>query len=113
MKYDYEKRKEMYDRGLEKWGYIAQFDQTIEEMSELTKAICKYKRQLNGEYSDRPDIKENLIEELADVYMCIEFLTILLGKDDYDKMLDEKLDKFLSQIENPDQIVPRGTKPNS
>ena len=41
MKYTYELRKEIYDKGLQKWGYIAQFDQTIEEMSELTQAICK------------------------------------------------------------------------
>lgn len=100
MKYTYELRKEIYDKGLQKWGYIAQFDQTIEEMSELTKAICKYKRQLNGEYKDRPDIIDNLIEEIADVYMCIEFLQILLGEDEFNKKLDLKLEKFINQIEN-------------
>lgn len=100
MKYTYELRKKIYDKGLQKWGYIAQFDQTIEEMSELTKAICKYKRQLNGEYKDRPDIIDNLIEEIADVYMCIEFLQILLGEDEFNKKLDLKLEKFINQIEN-------------
>jgi len=100
MKYTYELRKEIYDKGLQKWGYIAQFDQTIEEMSELTQAICKYKRQLNGEYKDRPDIIDNLIEEIADVYMCIEFLQILLGEDEFNKKLDLKLEKFINQIEN-------------
>lgn len=38
----------------------------IEEMSELTKAICKYKRKLkNGDEKDLEKAIENLIEEIA------------------------------------------------
>lgn len=98
MKYTYEQRKDIYNEGLKKWGYVAQFDQTIEEMSELTQAICKYKRQLNGEYKHRTDIVDNLVEEIADVYMCIEFLQILLGEDEFNKILDQKIEKFIRQI---------------
>ena len=53
----------------------------------------KYKRQLNGEYKDRPDIIDNLIEEIADVYMCIEFLQILLGEDEFNKKIRFKIRK--------------------
>lgn len=100
MKYTYEKRKKIYDDGLKKWGYVAQFDQTVEEMAELTQAICKYKRQLSGEYSDRKDIIDNMLEEIADVYMCIEFLQILLGEQKFNEVLDNKIAKFEKQIQD-------------
>ena len=36
--------KNSYKKFLDGWGYDAQSLMCIEEMSELTKALCKYKR---------------------------------------------------------------------
>lgn len=55
----------------------------IEEMSELTQAICKCKRIRNYLSPDRGDkmevVTDNLIEELADVKFVLEQLIYLLG----------------------------------
>ena len=92
-------RLKIYDKADELWGRVAQYDQAVEEMGELIVAISKYKRKcLYGEYKNNSVIEENLIEELADVKMCLEQLCIFVGEDKVDEMLDEKLDKLKMQI---------------
>lgn len=96
---DKEARIKIYDRADELWGRIAQYDQMIEEMGELIVAINKYKRKcLYGEYKSNPKVEENLVEELADVKMCLEQLCIFAGEEKVDKMLDEKLEKLQEEI---------------
>lgn len=48
----------------------------IEEMSELTKEICKSKRG--------KDNKEEIIEEMADVYIMLEQLKIIFSIEQYE-----------------------------
>ena len=51
MKYDENKRKQIYVDAVKCWGEMAQFDQFIEESCELIVAINKYKRKkFFGEY---------------------------------------------------------------
>lgn len=96
---DKEARIKIYDKADELWGRIAQYDQMIEEMGELIVAINKYKRKcLYGEYKSNPKVEENLIEELADVKMCLEQLCIFSGEEKVDKTLDEKLEKLQEEI---------------
>lgn len=59
--------------------------QTIEECGELIKAICKYNRTLGiGQKTEvtTKDAYQNLIEEIADVSICIEQLIYLQGIED-------------------------------
>ena len=92
-------RIELYNKAEELWGELAQYDQAIEEMAELIVAINKYKRKkLYGEYKNRPDIEENLIEELADVRLCLEQITEYVGEQNVEKMLDVKLDKLKEEM---------------
>ncbi len=93
-------RKQIYDEAEREWGLIAQYDQAIEEMGELIVAINKYKRKcLYGEFKNKGEIEENLIEELADVSMCIEQLCYFVGENRVSEMLDKKMEKLKGQIE--------------
>ena len=96
-----EERLKIYDEGTKKWGLVAQYDQCIEEMAELIVAINKYKRKtIYGEYKNKPEIEENLIEELADVSMCIEEMRYFFNEEKVNRVMDIKLAKFKNQIDN-------------
>ncbi len=95
-----EERIKLYDEADVLWGRIAQYDQMIEEMGELIVAINKYKRKcLYGEYKGNKEVEDNLVEELADVKMCLEQLSIFAGEDKVEHMLDVKLNKLKQEIE--------------
>ena len=95
-----EKMQPYYKKAVEKWGENAQYDQTIEEMAELTIAINKLKRMNAGEKMDGAKVKNNLYEEIADVKLCIEELEYMLGKQNIDDAMEKKTKKFLSELEN-------------
>ena len=98
-------RVKLYDEADSLWGRIAQYDQMIEEMGELIVAINKYKRKcLYGEYKNNPKVEADLIEELADVKMCLEQLCIFAGEEKVDNMLELKLQKLKQEIEEMKKI---------
>jgi NTP pyrophosphatase (non-canonical NTP hydrolase) len=78
--------------------------QTQEECSELIKAISKYNR-INGigQKTDmsRADAFQNLLEEMADVLICVDGLVYLLGcereVEEYEKIA---LNKTLTRNKN-------------
>lgn len=75
--------KEQNIKNAEYYGYKRQSQQAIEECAELIQAISKYNRLLNGEYTGKDKkIIANLIEELADVEICIEQLKHFLEISD-------------------------------
>ena len=95
-----EERFKLYNDAETYWGHIAQYDQCIEECAELIVAINKYKRKvLHNDYENNPEIEENLVEELADVYMCLEQLGEFVGRTRFEKKFEEKLQKLAGQIE--------------
>ena len=64
----------------------------IEEMSELTKELCKYFR--------RYDRKKEIIEEVADAQIMIEQLIELFGiNNEVDRMVDYKLNRQIRRME--------------
>ena len=63
---------------VEKYGQEAQMKMAVEEMSELTKAICKFWRTEEGT-TERDQAVENIIEEAADVQIMLDQLRILFG----------------------------------
>lgn len=67
---------------LKTWGENTQLDMVIEEMSELAKAILKYKR---GESIN------SIIEEHADVSIMLDQLTYMMSQ--HDPLYVEKVDK--------------------
>lgn len=81
------------------YGLERQLDQTIEECSELIKAIMKWKR---GEDIDVLGLIYDVAEEIADVWIMLNQLTEL--DDDLYEAVDEdiqfKLDRQLERIEH-------------
>ena len=89
----------VYQKAIDKWGEYAQYDQMIEEMSELTIAISKYKRYKLGEkYLNKDDVLNNLYEELADVKLCLHQLEYMFGKNNVEEAYKKKFDKFMQQL---------------
>jgi len=86
--------RDAYKTFIEKYGYDSQALMCIEEMSELTKELCKYKR-----YHDEKII-ENIREELADVFNCVEQLSYYFGFDEVQKIREYKINRAINHIIN-------------
>lgn len=100
-----EERLKIYKQAEDLWGLVAQYDQAVEEMGELIVAINKYKRKcLYGEYANNPKVEASLIEEIADVKMCLEQLEEFVGSDKVNEVFDQKMQKFMDEIESMKQI---------
>lgn len=65
--------KEIIKRSIEHYGTETQSTICMEECAELIQAISKMKRG--------KDDMENLSEEMADVYICLEMLMQIYGVD--------------------------------
>ena len=83
-----------YDTFIETYGFDSQILMCIEEMSELTKELCKYKR-----YSDEKIIN-NIREELADVFNCVEQLSYHFGFEEVQKIREYKINRAINHIKN-------------
>lgn len=70
-------RTELLKRAIRTYGESAQVDMAIEEMSELTKALCKVKRAHGG--PETMATISNVIEEIADVQIMLDQLRIIFG----------------------------------
>ena len=73
------KRYSILKSAIKMYGAVAQSDMMIEEMSELAKAILKYRRALcAGELTERH--KDDVIEEMADVQIMLDQMKIIYGQ---------------------------------
>ena len=84
------------EKAIKQWGEESQLRMCIEEMSELTKELCKYIRLVKDEGIDDVDLKlaqtkKNIIEETADVLNCAEQMALMFGKDQVDQIRKEKI----------------------
>ena len=61
---DAEARRALLDRAITTYGAPAQMDMAVEEMAELTKALCKIKRAQAG--CEVTAAIGNVVEEMAD-----------------------------------------------
>ena len=95
-----QERLQIYNKATKLWGLVAQYDQCVEEMGELIVAINKYKRKvLYKEYKTDNKIVENLVEEIADVSICLEQIRYFFKDYKIDEVIERKMQKFLGQIE--------------
>lgn len=91
-------RKELYKQCIEAWGLDAQIYMCIEQMSELTKEFCKYRRLKFTDQSKelQEKKKENLAhiqEEIADVLNTVEQMAMVFGEKEVDKVRDFKIER--------------------
>ncbi len=92
-------RKEILIQAIETYGIDNQFMMTVEEMAELTKAICKCHRAETVE-----EIKEagvHLREEMADVKIMLEQLTMICGETG--EIEEQKLERLRQRMEDRPQ----------
>ena len=80
------------ERAIKTYGKDMQLTVAVEELSELIKEICKFKR---GEAN-----LDNIIEEIADCYIMLEQLEIIFDIEDSDivKQIDKKLDRLEGRL---------------
>ena len=87
------------------WGEESQYRICIEEMSELTKELCKYIRYSKNLPSEENDkklakIKENIIEETADVLICASQIKRLIGDKEVEKMMEYKIKRGRKKVDD-------------
>ena len=73
-------KNEILKGAIDTFGIDAQIDMAIEEMSELTKALCKYKRSVKKYKCLRTHplgVFDNVREEIADVEIMLEQMRIV------------------------------------
>ena len=75
-----------YKKTVDKWGEEAQYDQMIEECAELIVALKHLKR---GKID-----RQEVINELADVTLMVGQLTWMLGEEEVNSAIEEKLQKL-------------------
>ena len=98
--------KSILKKALNKYGATAQEDICIEELSELIKAILKLRRSAKYHQYSINDCMRNLIEEIADVEICIEYLKLINEqtssdfRDKVSKMIKYKLKRLKERMEN-------------
>lgn len=100
----------VYKRCICEYGTQPQIDMCIEEMSELTKALLKYRRKFalvrgenvnptNGD-TDLFKARTDIIDELADVrIMCRQMELLFQAEDEVEKRIDFKVDRQLKRLE--------------
>ena len=82
-----------YNKAIELYGEKAQKLMAIEEMSELTKEICKgFRGKLN---------REHLIEEIVDVIITIDQLMMMyeISGDEIEQMRERKFERLKERLE--------------
>lgn len=80
------------------WGIDAQHDMAIEEMSELTKAILKFRRAKT--YEQKIECENNIIEEIADVKIMIAQLEMMFVDGGIDApLVQEIIDSKIKRVE--------------
>lgn len=95
--------KDAYEKFLKEWGQESQERMAIEEMSELTKELCKKIRLLRDDFAERDNEKlkktiEHVKEEIADVLNMAEQLQFFYGIDEIEKIRKEKIKRTLGLL---------------
>lgn len=90
-----EERIALLTRAIRTYGEPAQIDMAIEEMAELTKALCKVKRATPG--ATTTAAVSNVIEEIADVQIMLDQLRLIFARST-DEVEEDKLRRLLGRL---------------
>lgn len=91
---------EIFVKAIRTYGVKAQVDMALEEMSELTKALLKYRRI--EAYDDKTcgkarDVLENIQEEIVDVQIMLDQLKLMYGYNE--SVRSYKVDRLMQRLE--------------
>ena len=95
----HQKITEIYKQAIETYGVRAQKLMAIEEMSELTKEICKdFRGKLN---------REHLIEEMADVTIMLDQMLLLykISGEEVGLMRIKKVERLKERLEKQNDEI--------
>lgn len=94
------KRDTVLKRCICEYSAPAQVDMCIEEMSELTKALLKYRRK-SGLAKDKS--RDDIIDELAGVkIMCRQMELLFQAEDAVERRMDFKINRQIGRLKNKD-----------
>lgn len=94
-------RPEVLQECVNTYGAEAQVDMAVEEMSELTKALLKYRRKEAQGSKDLEEARENILEEVADVIiMLTQLIMIYGGRDLVQEAIENKVDRQIKRLAN-------------
>lgn len=85
-------RNDVLSTALETWGEEAQIDKTIEESGELITALSRYMLGRND--------REDVVEEIADVRILLDQLSVLFGSGNVHRAEVEKLERLRSRLDS-------------
>ena len=94
-----DEQKGLLETTIKKYSIDNQFDVAIEEMSELTKAICKYRRYYRKYGVGSIGASLSIREECADVCIMMAQIRLMVGEEEVDRVINEKLDRLAQRIE--------------
>lgn len=98
-RFEYNERKVVYEHAIDKYGIKPQMLMVIEEMSELTKAICKFFR-VPGYLEPDEGVIDAIAEETADVTIMLEQLRLILGiNENVCEHMDQKIERLAERLD--------------
>ena len=103
---------EVLQQAVGAYGKEAQTDMAIEEMSELSKALLKYRRsEKHSGVFDCEQTRLDIYEEIADVIiMLTQLLMIHGGKETVQRYIDSKVSRLAERLRNKANVVETGTR---
>lgn len=90
-----EERRALLDHAITAYGAPAQMDMAVEEMAELTKALCKVKRVSCA--AEAKAVLENVVEEMADVQIMLDQLRIIFHRST-EEIEEAKLERLAGRL---------------
>lgn len=96
---NYQEVTDTYKQAIETYGEKAQKLMAIEEMSELTKEICKDFRGLLD--------REHLIEEVADVLIMLDQMLLMyeISGDEIQQMRERKIERLKERMDKANDEI--------
>lgn len=92
----------IYHDALKNYGWNSQIIKTMEECGELTQALAKFLNTPHGTLA-RTEQTAHVCEELADVYIMVQQMALVFGKEQFEEMLQAKIERLNKRI-NPERI---------
>ena len=86
------------------YGFMSQSNQLVEEMAELTQALCKWNRMQGcGQMVSNIntiELWENICEEIADVQVVLSQIIYLMGNEEtVEEIKQGKIERTLARME--------------
>ena len=106
------KRPEVLKAAISTYGEKAQADMAIEEMSELTKAILKFRRAAGkADDEERERLRENIVEETADVMITLAQMIMLYDWDnEIQSIVDYKVNRLYERLGIAGKVLAEGRR---